>query len=92
MLCLEKVPTWIKKPLKQGKLNFSWLVVCNINLGVFQPRGKHYFSGLGELLGFHQVQNTDWFSQQRLWDSREPLWSVCLICRVHREPSYMFLY
>jgi hypothetical protein len=73
---LEKFPLGIKKPLKQGKLNFSWLLVCNINLGVFQPRGKHYFSGLGEALGFHQVKNTHGFSQQKLWDSKEALWSV----------------
>jgi hypothetical protein len=56
---LKKFSVGINKPLKQGKLNFSWLLVCNINLRVFQPRGKHYFSGLGEALGFHQVKNTD---------------------------------
>jgi len=61
MLDFEKVSTWIKKPLKQGKSKFSWFMVCNINLGVLQPRCKHYFSGLGDALGFHQVKNTDRF-------------------------------
>jgi len=73
---LKKNPFGIKKPLKQGKVNFYWHVVCNINMAVFQPRSKHNFSGLGEVLGFHQVKNTDWLSQQKLWDSREALWSV----------------
>jgi hypothetical protein len=66
MLCLEKVPTWIKKPLKQGKLNFSWLVVCNINLGVFQPRGKHYFSVLAEVLGSSSQEHRLVFTTEAL--------------------------
>jgi hypothetical protein len=85
-------PLGIKKPLKQGKVHFYWHVICNINLAVFQPRSKHYFSGLGEVLGFHQVKTADWLSQQKLWDSREALWSVRVWLVVCTENPAVCLY